>query len=396
MIFNSIAFFLAFLIPAAILFRRVAPRHRATVAWVSGAAFFIYFSLTSIGGVPGAACLGLIVYQSIFCVTLCPRGKAWCTVAILQAVAILAIFKYMNFVGALVFGGPQNNPIHWAGAFLPLGISFFTFEFVHYAADVRSGKIPPARLGDFLAFILFFPSMVAGPIKRFPDFQPHLEHESGSASTDFHRGLTRILFGLARKFAVADFLTALTDHLNPKDIADAPGRGVLLLWILAYAFKIYFDFSSYSDIAIGSARLFGIRLPENFNAPYLKTNIAAFWQSWHMTLYRWLVDYVFIPLGGSRVSPPRIYGNIMTVMLVSGIWHGAGLNFVAWGAWHGILLWIHRAWSTTRYAALPVFASAPMRLAGGALTFCAVTFGWIFFAMDMETSVLFIRRLLRG
>src|SRR3984957_2077208 len=193
---------------------------------------------------------------------------------------------------------------------------------------------------------MFFPAMVAGPIKRYEDFLPKLRAADATLS-DLQVGVTRILVGLVKKFAVADLMTAFTNHLNAADIVRADRR-VLPVWLLAYGIKIYFDFSGYSDIAIGSARLFGIRVPENFDWPYFRSNIASFWRHWHISLSRWLTDYVFIPLGGSHVPAGRVYANLLVTMLVSGIWHGAGLNFLVWGAWHGVLLVFHRGWTTWR------------------------------------------------
>src|SRR5215471_20415033 len=189
--------------------------------------------------------------------------------------------------------------------------------------------------------------MVAGPIKRYQQFLPKLRAEPAGWPQDWHRGITRILCGLAKKFAIADLLTAYTNHLNAADIA-AANRAILPLWLLAYGMKIYADFSAYSDIAIGSARLFGIKVPENFDWPYLRTNISEFWRHWHMSLYQWLVDYVFVPLGGSRTAAPRVYLNVLITMFISGLWHGAGLNFVVWGLWHGLLLAGYRFWKNWR------------------------------------------------
>lgn len=236
--------------------------------------------------------------------------------------------------------------------------------------------------------------MVAGPIKRYQDFLPKLAAPSLVWREDWERGFTRIMSGLAKKFVVADLLTAFTNHLNVADIAAAQ-RWVLPLWLLAYGMKIYADFSAYSDIAIGSARLFGIKVPENFDWPYLRTNIAEFWGHWHMSLYRWLIDYVFIPLGGSRTSQPRVYLNVLITMFISGLWHGAGLNFVVWGLWHGLLLAVHRLWSSCR----PRRAAPPSRIgqvAGWAFTFATVNLGWAFFCMDLHTAAFFLRRLFFG
>jgi len=340
-----------------------------------------------LNGIAAAACILIFLWESIFSRLYRP-GSRWCLVGVVQAVLILVLFKYWNFLANL-FVGPGNS-FTWKNAFLPLGISFFTFEFIHYAMDRRQGKTEQGTFFEYLAFILFFPTMVAGPIKRFQDFLPKLRKPSLDAATDWRVGITRILCGLVKKFAIADFLTSVTVHLNKGDVEAAP-KWLLLLWLFAYGLKIYFDFSAYSDIAIGSARLFGLVVPENFDWPYFRRNIAEFWKHWHISLYRWLVDYLFIPMGGSRVAVPLIYRNILLTMLLSGLWHGAGLNFLAWGLWHGILLVIHRFWSKSRWA-----KTTPNRFGivwRTLLTYISVNLGWAFFCMDISTALLFFRKL---
>lgn len=391
MIFNTLGYYLLFLFPAAVLFRLVKADLRPLVCLLFGAGFFVYFSMTQVGGVAGAFCLLIFIWESLFS-RLYKKGSWLCWFGVVQAILFLVIFKYWNFLTGLMFGAGVANPWRWDGAFLPLGISFFTFEFIHYAVDRHRGTTVPGRMRDYMAFILFFPTMVAGPIKRYQDFLPTLLEPDQDSATNWHRGVTRILCGLAKKFAVADLMTAFTDHLNQRDIAGAQ-RWVLPVWLLAYGVKIYFDFSAYSDIAIGSSRLFGIKVKENFNWPYLRTNIADFWQSWHISLYRWLVDYVFIPLGGSRVSVPKIYRNVLLTMLLSGIWHGAGLNFLVWGLWHGMLLCVHRVWTSVR-GPRPESRSVIGTAAAWLLTFVSVNVGWAFFVMDLPTAMLFFRRLL--
>ena len=393
MIFNTFAYFFCFLVPAAVGFRVARPQFKPWVCFAFGAAFFVFFSLTEIGGIAGAFCLLIFIWESLFS-RLYKPGSVLCLIGIVQAIALLAVFKYWNFFTGLFFGTKEHNPVFWAGAFLPLGISFFTFEFIHYAADRYRGKTAAGKFADYFAFILFFPTMVAGPIKRYQDFTPKLANPSVAWDEDWDLGTTRILVGLAKKFVIADLLTAFTEHLNVADIAQAQ-RWVLPVWLLAYGMKIYFDFSAYSDIAIGSARLFGIKVPENFDWPYIRTNIAAFWQHWHMSLYSWLVDYVFIPLGGSRTTQPRVYLNVLITMAISGLWHGAGLNFICWGLWHGALLTIHRLWSAARGPAV----GTPSRVgavAAWALTFVSVNMGWAFFCMDLPTARFFFRRLFLG
>jgi alginate O-acetyltransferase complex protein AlgI len=391
-IFNTFAYFFCFLVPAAVGFRCVRPALQPWVCFAFGAAFFVFFSLTQIGGVIGAACLLIFVWESLFSRLYRP-GSLLCLLGVAQAILFLVLFKYWNFFTGLWFGPPDRNPVFWAGAFLPLGISFFTFEFIHYAVDRYRGTAERGNFRDYLAFILFFPTMVAGPIKRFQDFEPKLARPSLAWAEDWELGVTRILVGLVKKFAVADLLTAFTDHLNMADIATAD-RWVLPVWLVAYGAKIYFDFSAYSDIAIGSARLFGIKVPENFDWPYIRTNIADFWGHWHMSLTKWLTDYLFIPLGGSRRAASRVYLNVLVTMGISGLWHGAGLNFIVWGLWHGLLLVSLRLWRSWRG---PVENPSRLALAGSwALTFVTVQIGWAFFCMDLDTALFFFRKLLLG
>jgi alginate O-acetyltransferase complex protein AlgI len=391
MIFNTVYYYLLFLVPAAIAFQLARPRWRPWVCSFFGCAFFVFFSLTAVGGAAGAFCLSIFVWESIFSRLYRP-GSWLCWIGVLQSIIFLVVFKYWNFLTGLWFGRPEQNPWYWKGAFLPLGISFFTFEFIHYAVDRHKGKTEPGTAGEYMSFILYFPTMVAGPIKRYQDFLPKIRNPDQDVATNWRIGCTRILSGLVKKFAIADLMTAFTNHLNQTDIVTAR-RWTLALWLLAYGVKIYFDFSGYSDIAIGSARLFGIRVPENFDWPYFRTSIASFWRHWHISLSSWLTDYVFIPLGGSRAASGRLYVNLLVTMLVSGIWHGAGLNFLVWGAWHGALLALHRTWTKWRGPApedRPFLRTALCSLG----TFLWVNLGWAFFCMDLPTAAVFFRRLL--
>jgi alginate O-acetyltransferase complex protein AlgI len=392
MIFNTWDYYLLFLIPAAVLFRISRQSARPWIIVFSGCSFFVYFSYTQLGGAIGAACLLIFLWET-FISRFYKPGSWFCWLGVTQTILFLAVFKYRNFLSGLIWSDATHNPLYWRNAFLPLGISFFTFEFLHYAFDRYRDKTETGTVGEYMAFILFFPTMVAGPIKRYQDFLPKLRSISADWVVDAHRGFTRILAGLVKKFAVADLLTAYTNHLNVQDIAVAH-RAVLPLWLLAYGVKIYADFSAYSDIAIGSARLFGIRVPENFDWPYFQTNIAGFWRHWHISLSSWLMDYVYIPLGGSRVSTSRIYMNLMVTMFISGLWHGAGLNFIVWGLLHGLMLAVHRWW---RHGPGAVPSKRVMaRAFSWAITFIGVNLAWAFFCMDIHTALFFFRRLIVG
>ena len=393
MIFNGWDYYLLFLIPSAILCRLTSPERRPWVIFLSGGLFFTYFSYTQFGGVVGVACLAIFLWESLVSRFYKPASRI-CWFGVTQTVLFLVLFKYRNFLTGLVWRDATHNPLYWKHAFLPLGISFFTFEFVHYAVDRYKGRTEEGSVTEYMAFILFFPTMVAGPIKRYQDFLPKLRAISREWVIDWQRGGTRILTGLAKKFAVADVLTAYTNHLNASDIGRA-WRPILLVWLFAYGIKIYADFSAYSDIAIGSARLFGIRVPENFDWPYLRANITDFWRHWHMSLTSWLIDYIYIPLGGSRRASGRVYANILVTFLVSGIWHGAGVNFIVWGLLHGVMLAIRRMWRRIR--PLPP-GGAPMwsQLGSWLLTYVCVNLVWAFFCMDVQTALYFFRRLFIG
>ena len=218
MIFNTVSYYVLFLFPAAVAFQFARPAWRPWICSLFGSAFFIFFSLTAVGGTPGAFCLGIFLWESAFS-RLYRQGHWVCWIGVVQSLVFLIAFKYWNFFTGLYFGSPQNNPWYWKGAFLPLGISFFTFEFIHYAVDRLKGKTEAGTPGEYMSFILYFPTMVAGPIKRYQDFLPKIRDPERDAVTNWRMGGTRILAGLVKKFAVADVMTAFTNHLNRADIA---------------------------------------------------------------------------------------------------------------------------------------------------------------------------------
>jgi alginate O-acetyltransferase complex protein AlgI len=386
MIFNELSYFVLFLLPSVVLFHSSPARFKPWIISAFGSAFFVYYGYLHFGGFWGALCVFLFAWE-ILTSRLYKKGSRFCLFGIVQAIVILFAFKYLTFgTGAwndlaTTLGLPQLSPIH--RLILPLGVSFFTFEFIHFAADTYWGKTERVSLAEYSAFILFFPSMVAGPIKRIQDFQPKLR-EARFDSALASQGVTRILAGLAKKHVLADTFTLWSDRLNTDALYAAPGWQVAL-WVLAYGAKIYFDFSGYSDIAIGSGYLFGLRIPENFAWPYGSANITEFWRRWHISLSSWIRDYVYVPLGGSRAGSGRTALNLLLAFGVSGLWHGAAYNFVVWGLWHGALLVIHRAWSS-RGMQLP-------KLAAVALTFVAVNLGWTFFCMDIGRATLALGKM---
>ncbi len=301
------------------------------------------------------------------------RRLLFCSLA--GNLGVLGLFKYYDFFANNVsqLTGLDVPLLKWA---LPVGISFYTFQTLSYTIDIYRGKLAPAKnLGEFALFVAFFPQLVAGPIVRASDFLPQLENRPRLDREALHSGLFRIMEGLFKKVVIADVIgVGLVDGVFANGSQTA-GLGVLLgIW--GYALQIYGDFAGYSDIAIGSARLLGFRIPENFHAPYKSTSIQDFWRRWHISLSSWLRDYLYIPLGGNRKGPARTYINLAIVMLLGGLWHGAAWTFVVWGAIHGGILGVNRWWQRRGFGTLPGKLGQVVAIV---LTFHLVCLAWVFF-----------------
>jgi alginate O-acetyltransferase complex protein AlgI len=305
--------------------------------------------------------------------------------------ALLAYFKYADFfIDTLNIVAKADLPL--LHVILPLGISFFTFQKIAYLADIHARRARTRRLIDFALFVFFFPQLIAGPIVHHSEVMPQFRLLGREEAHDGQKsralawensavGLTIFLIGLVKKVVIAD---QIARYVSPIYAAAShePAIGFVLAWqaALGYTVQLYFDFSGYSDMAIGLARLFGVRLPANFNSPYASLSIIEFWRRWHMTLSRFLRDYVYIPLGGNRHGPARRYLNLMLTMTLGGLWHGAGWTFILWGALHGLYLLIAHAWESFARIRLP----AP--LAWG-ITLLAVIAAWVLFrAPDLHSA----------
>ncbi|MBI2755086.1 MAG: MBOAT family protein [Chloroflexi bacterium] len=255
--------------------------------------------------------------------------------------AVLGMFKYWDFGFRSASSLASAAGLAWDPPLLqlvlPLGISFFTFEFIHYLVDVYRGALPVHSFTRFHVFAAFFPTQVAGPIKRFQDFVPELTHLERFDWMEQRSGIALIVLGLSKKVLLADSLAPLANA--GFDAGATGGLGTLEAWTAALAFslQVYFDFSGYTDIALGSARLLGFHIPKNFDAPYLATSVTDFWRRWHISLSSWLRDYVYISLGGSRVPLLVVLRNVVLTMAIGGLWHGAAWHFVAWGVFWGAL-----------------------------------------------------------
>ncbi len=283
-----------------------------------------------------------------------------------------------------------------------LGFSYIAFRLLHTIRDRLSGRLPVVSLTEYMVYVIFFPALTAGPIDRIERFVGDLRRPLALTSDDIGESGKRLLFGLFKKFAIADLLAMVA--LNATNALQVHSAG--WAWVLLYAFalQIYFDFSGYTDIAIGLGRLLGISLPENFNAPYLKPNLTQFWNNWHMTLTQWFRAYFFNPvtrvLRSGKKSlpiPVIIFFTQLATMVLIGLWHGVTLNFVAWGMWHGLGLFVHNRWSELTRAHFTALSSrwqSVLNVGGLLLTFNFVALGWVFFALpNLTISINYLRVL---
>jgi alginate O-acetyltransferase complex protein AlgI len=306
-------------------------------------------------------------------------GHKWLlTTGVVVNLGLLGGFKYWNFVAAN-FAALFEQPWDGASPELPLGISFYTFHQLTYLFHCRAGHAQGASFRHYLLYVTFFPQLIAGPIVRPMEMLPQLRTHRDSAFrwTDISIGLTLLSIGLFKKMVVADYVAQwvgpVFDHGEAADVA------FLDAWVaaLSYTFQLYFDFSAYSDMALGLAKLFGVNLPGNFFSPYKACSIVDFWRRWHITLSLFLRDYLYIPLGGNRKGELRRCFNLLVVMFIGGFWHGAGWTFGIWGLWHGVCLLVNHAWSQSRPGKF--WERLPVSALSWALTFLVVTIGWVLF-----------------
>jgi len=381
MLFSSYTFLFQFL-PATVLAFAAARRHspRAGIMVLVVASLFFYgvwrpvYLLLFAASVAVNFALGLRMEDPL-------RRRGIGTFGVALNLAGLCYFKYTNFIFDSL-NTLTGAPLPFVNIILPLGISFFTFQQIAYLVDVMRGARVERDIVSYTLFVSFFPHLIAGPLVHHAEMIPQFKRgRTGRSAVLAARGLAIFAAGLFKKVVIADnlaqFVSPVFAHLDA-------GGGVTTPWAwlatLAYTLQIYFDFSGYSDMAIGLALLFGIRLPVNFRSPYQATSIIEFWRRWHITLSRFLRDYLYIPLGGNRFGEQRRYVNLLITMLLGGLWHGAGWNFLVWGGLHGLYLCINHLWRGWR-GSKPEVSIAGLMVKGGcwAITFFAVVVAWVFF-----------------
>ena len=390
MLFPSVEFIFAFLpIVMAVYFLLLRRNALLKNIWLFAASLFFY----AFGeGSFVLLMLGLILLDYVLALLLSRSHRLWArrtllSIAIISNIGILGIFKYASFVCADILHLPPDAVGIAADIHLPLGISFFTFQALSYVLDVYMGKVDAT--GSFLnvgLYVSFFPQLVAGPIVRFTDIADAINNRKESID-GFSSGVVRFLIGLSKKVLIANNMALVADAAWKLIIGDRLEASVAMAWLgaISYTLQIYFDFSGYSDMAIGLGKIFGFDFPENFKHPYIATSLTEFWRRWHISLSSWFRDYVYIPLGGSRRGEARTYINLMIVWLLTGIWHGANYTFVVWGLLYGILLMIEKVICAHKAIRKQ---SLIQKIAGHFYTMIVVTLAWVIFRSDSINDAL--------
>ena len=390
MVFSSSLFLLYFLPVFLIVYFLIAREYKNYFALIASIFFYSW----------GAPDFIFIVFGSIaidfYTVNLLSKSvgrkkRFLLSLSIILNVGLLAYFKYANFfienVNELLTN-LGSKPLYWVSIALPIGISFFTFQKLTYSVDVyRKAHKPLKKITDYALYILMFPQLIAGPIVRFNEIADQIEDRSANENMNNRlTGFFRFVIGLSKKVLIANVLGEEVDKIFELGAGELT---IVTAWtgVFAYAFQIYFDFSGYSDMAIGIGKMIGFKFPENFNNPYISQSITEFWRRWHITLGRWMKDYLYIPLGGNRVSKRRLYFNLWLVFLISGLWHGAAWNFVIWGAFHGLFLVADRLFLLKFYSKIGKIPSI-------IITFLIVLVGWtIFRAENISHAWIFIQKM---
>ena len=391
MIFSSLEFFV-FLGVLLCALRLAGPSRREGLLLAASYVFYGWWDARFCLLILASTLVDFYVGRRIFQARDGSRKRAWLIVSLSSNLGLLGYFKYANFF-VQSFSDMTGVPVGQLDLVLPVGISFFTFQTMSYTIDIHRGDLEPEpSFARFALFVAFFPQLVAGPIVRASEFLPQLSSFEPLRRSNLRRGLETFARGFVKKVLFADTLAILVDPV----FAGPAGYSSATAWLalFAYSAQIYYDFSGYSDMAIGVGRMLGYELPPNFAHPYVSRSLTEFWRRWHISLSSWLRDYLYIPLGGNRLGRVRTYVNLLTTMVLGGLWHGASWNFVIWGLLHGIGLAVHRWWSRT---GLPTHRPRLPPALGWVATHAFVMFCWVWFrAPDAAGALAFLERLALG
>lgn len=391
MVFSSLLFLFWFL-PVALAGYYLTPvRYRNQAALAASLAFFAWGAPRFVFGLMATSLIDYVLSQRFAHDRPAHHRRAALAVSVGINVALLLYFKYANFfVGefnaVLKYFG--QSPVSWTRVILPIGISFFTFQKISYLVDVYRGTAQPAKsYSRYLLYVVLYPQLIAGPIVRYHDVDQQIDRRDHSCGV-FLDGIWRFALGLAKKVLIANPMAVLADRLFDAPPA-ALGPGAAWLGLFAYAMQIFFDFSGYSDMALGLGRMMGFHFLENFDFPYVSRSITEFWRRWHMSLGNFMREYLYVPLGGNRGSRLRTYFNLWVVFLLSGFWHGASWSFIVWGCYHGLLISFERFLRDHRVRPMPAFLAVPR-------TFLLVCAGWVFFRAETLRGALGYFQALAG
>ena len=389
MLFSSSIFLFLFL-PIVLVLYYISPKRLKNLVLLIASLFFYSW---------GEQAMVLVMLLTIFvdftAAQLIEKGsrKFGLLMSIISNVSLLGFFKYFNFAfenfhNLIRFIGLDHPKLHSIPhVTLPIGISFYIFQSLSYTIDVYRGQTKANKnIIDFAAFVTMFPQLIAGPIVRYADLAQQLKKKNISQE-NFAVGIQRFTIGLCKKMLIANACAAVADATFETPV-DELSTGWAWIGIFSYAFQIYFDFSGYSDMAIGLGKMFGFDFLENFNYPYISQSIREFWQRWHISLSSWFRDYVYIPLGGSRVAPPKVFRNLFIVFFITGLWHGASWNFIVWGLFHGFFIVLERmGLNNILQKVRPFFRYT--------YTLMVVLFGWVFFrAESLFAGLQYIEKML--
>ncbi|MBP7506183.1 MAG: MBOAT family protein [Prolixibacteraceae bacterium] len=391
MVFSSIVFLLYFLPAFLITYYIVDKKYKNIVILLFSILFYSWGAPRFIFVILGTTFIDFHLVKLMSGTKKEIHRKLMLSLSVSINLGLLFYFKYSNFfvenVNAIL-SVVGFNQIQWTKLILPIGISFYTFETITYVVDVyRRVHKPLHNFWDYQLYIILFPKLIAGPIIRYHDLADQITDRSQNESYENRlTGFYRFIIGLSKKVLIANHMGQQADLIFSLNYAGLDS-GTAWIGIIAYTFQIYFDFSGYSDMAIGLAKMIGFKFPENFNNPYISQSITEFWRRWHISLGAWMRNYLYIPLGGNRVSKYRLYFNLWFVFLASGLWHGASWSFVIWGAYHGIFLVLERSFFSK---VLEKIGKLPSIL----LTFLIVVIGWVFFRVEkVGDAFAFIKRM---
>ncbi|MBS1652439.1 MAG: MBOAT family protein [Bacteroidetes bacterium] len=375
MVFSSITFLVYFL-PIFLLAYHIVPnRFKNAIILLFSIYFYSWGGPKFIFVILGTTFLDFFLVKAMHAQKEKAKKITFLVVSLVMNLGLLFYFKYSNFF-IETFASAFGIETHLAKIILPVGISFYTFESVTYIVDVYRGIHPPLKnVWNYQTYILLFPKLIAGPIVRYHDIASQITSREKNYNTDFKlNGFVIFCLGLAKKAIIANTLGMQADAVFSLNISQID---TATAWVgaLAYTFQIYFDFSGYSDMAIGLGKIMGFKLPENFNNPYISASITEFWRRWHITLGSWMKNYLYIPLGGNKKGNIKLYRNLIIVFLLSGLWHGASWNFVLWGAWHGLFLVLERLFLGNLLAKVG-------RVVSIFFTFIITVAGWVLFRCE--------------